>query len=242
MVQHYFSPKEMEKNLAGRGYSSAEGAWVTGQKIIFGEIHMPAGTHADAHSHPNEQFGYCVRGSSRMNIEGEEWVVSPGDIAYRPPNAVHSSTIGPEEYVFIVAKDTSHGIQGKKVSEAPPAERAKKAKYFYRTAEMREGMAGESYSSARGAWVTGERIIFGKIMMPKGTGAEPHTHPNEQFVYVMQGRCRMDVEGDARECGPGDIIHIPANAVHSARIIGGEDYVFITAKDTAWGIEGKRVG
>ena len=38
MAQHYYSPKEMEKNLAGKGYSSAEGAWVTGQKIIFGEI------------------------------------------------------------------------------------------------------------------------------------------------------------------------------------------------------------
>jgi quercetin dioxygenase-like cupin family protein len=241
MPQHYYSPKEMEKNLAGKGYSSAEGAWVTGQKIIFGEIHMPAGTHADPHSHPNEQFGYCLRGSSRMVIEGEEWVLRPGDIAYRPPNAVHSSTIGPEEYVFIVAKDTSWGIQGRKASEQPPAEKARKARYFYRTSEMEAALAGEAYSSAKGSWVTGERIIFGKIGMPRGTGADPHTHPNEQFIYLMKGRVRMDIEGDVRECGPGEIIYIPADAVHSNAVVGGEDCEFITAKDTSWGIQGRRV-
>ncbi len=36
----------------------------------------------------------------------------------------------------------------------------------------------------------------------------------------------------------GDITHMPADVVHSVEIVGDEDYVFVTAKDTSWGIQG----
>ena len=51
--------------------------------------------------------------------------------------------------------------------------------YFYKTDDMEKNLAGEDYSSAAGAWVTGERIIFGKMRIPAGGKAEPHSHPNE---------------------------------------------------------------
>ena len=114
-------------------------------------------------------------------------------------------------------------------------------RHYYKPGEMDKLEAGTGYSTATGSWVDGAKVIFGEIRIPAGTRAEPHTHPNEQFIYVLSGQCRMVIEGDERVVGKGDLIHIPAEAVHSADVIGDEDWMFVTAKDTSWGIVGSKV-
>ncbi len=113
--------------------------------------------------------------------------------------------------------------------------------HYYKPGEMDNLEAGTGYSTATGSWVDGAKVIFGEIRIPAGTRAEAHTHPNEQFIYVLSGQCRMVIEGDERVVGAGDLIHIPAEAVHSADVIGDEDWMFVTAKDTSWGIIGTKV-
>ena len=113
--------------------------------------------------------------------------------------------------------------------------------HYYDVETMENKLAGEGYSTAIGTWVDGERIIFGKICIPAGTKADPHTHPNEQFIIILEGQCRFDIQGDVMTAGPGNIIHIPHDTVHSVDVVGDEDLVFITAKDTSWGIQGTRV-
>ncbi len=246
-MSYFYRTDEMEKNLAGAAYSSANGAWVQGERLIFGKMRMPAGTRSNAHAHPNEQFGYCLAGSVRLEVEGETHVLAPGHIAYRPANAVHAAEVlGAADYEFIVAKDTAAGIAGTPAEMPVDPDRgggegAGRLPYFYDTEAMEKGLAGEDYSPTEGAWVTGERIIFGKMRIPAGGRAEPHAHPNEQFVIVLAGAARMTIEGETATLAPGDIAHIPANAVHAGEIPGDADYVFVTAKDTSWGIQGVKV-
>ncbi|MDP6279825.1 MAG: cupin domain-containing protein, partial [Nitrospinota bacterium] len=119
---------------------------------------------------------------------------------------------------------------------------AKFTKFVHNTRTMKARHAGGDYSTAHGPFIEGERLIFGKITIPAGTKAEPHSHPNEQFSYVVQGRVRMVISGKSKIAGPGDITHTPAGAVHSATVIGDEDHVFITCKDASWGIHGIKAG
>ncbi len=112
--------------------------------------------------------------------------------------------------------------------------------HYYDTKEMENRLAGGDYSTANGAWVDGERIIFGDITVPAGTGAEPHSHPNEQFIIVLSGRAHFVIDGDEKTVGPGEIVHIPAETIHSTKVVGDEDLHFITAKDTSWGIVGTK--
>lgn len=107
---------------------------------------------------------------------------------------------------------------------------------------MKARHAGGDYSTAHGPFIEGERLIFGKITIPAGTKAEPHSHPNEQFSYVLQGRVRMVINGKTKIAKAGDIIHTPANAIHSATVLGDEDHIFITTKDASWGIHGIKQG
>ena len=53
------------------------------------------------------------------------------------------------------------------------------AQYFYNTKEMENRLASEKYPTTNGAWVDGERVIFGKLSILAGTRTEPHTHLNE---------------------------------------------------------------
>ncbi len=109
---------------------------------------------------------------------------------------------------------------------------------FYNPDTMEQRLAGASYSTSEGAWVDGERIIFGVINKPAGTGSRPHRHPNEQFIFVQQGSLDATIEGERKTIPTGGIIHIPANALHSMVATDEEDVVFIVAKDTSWQIEG----
>jgi quercetin dioxygenase-like cupin family protein len=86
--------------------------------------------------------------------------------------------------------------------------------------------------------VEGERIQVGLMRMPRGTGGRPHSHPNEQWVYVLQGTLDSEVDGVKLRVPAGSLMYIPAGVVHSALATPDEDVVFLTAKDMSHGIVG----
>lgn len=109
---------------------------------------------------------------------------------------------------------------------------------FYDPEKMKRALAGASYSTSEGVWATGDRMLFGIIDKPAGTGSRPHRHPNEQFILVQKGRLKAMIDGKKKTVKTGGIIHIPANALHSMVATDDEDVIFIVAKDTSWDIEG----
>src|SRR2546427_799343 len=96
--------------------------------------------------------------------------------------------------------------------------------------------AGGGYSTAHGPVIEGERIQIGLMRVPRGTGGRPHSHPNEQWVYVVQGTLESEVDGVRSRVPSGSLIYIPANVVHSALATPDADVVFLTAKDMSHGI------
>ena len=61
-------------------------------------------------------------------------------------------------------------------------------------------------------------LVLGVI--EKGKGALPHRHPGiEQVCYMLEGRARAEVGGEARELGPGDCCYFPADARHTFTVI-----------------------
>ena len=119
--------------------------------------------------------------------------------------------------------------------------KAGNGRYIFDLQKLSTIDAGPGYSTAHGPVVEGERMQMGLIRMPKGTGARPHSHPNEQWVYVLQGPLESEVEGVKSRVSAGSLIYIPANAIHSALATPDQDVVFFTAKDMSHGIVGTAV-
>lgn len=116
--------------------------------------------------------------------------------------------------------------------------RAGNGRYAFELGTLNTIDAGPGYSTSHGPVVEGDRIQIGLMRMPRGTGSRPHSHPNEQWIYVMQGTLENEVAGVKSRSGVGSLIYIPANAVHSALATPDSDVIFLTAKDMSHGIAG----
>jgi len=119
------------------------------------------------------------------------------------------------------------------------ATKAGGGRYVFDLARLARMAAGTGYSTSEGPVVEGDRIQVGLITMRRGTGARPHSHPNEQWMYVLQGKGRVWIDGsDEQPVVPGALVFFPANTVHWAIASTDEDLVFFTCKDLSHGIVG----
>ncbi len=123
-------------------------------------------------------------------------------------------------------------------ARTPGATRAGPGEYMFNLANVNHILGGPDYSTANGACVEGDRMIVGLMRMPAGTGAEPHSHPNEQWIYVLEGTFTATIGGKAIEAGPGSVVYVPADVIHTGRASAAGDVVFFTVKDASHSLHG----
>jgi hypothetical protein len=87
-------------------------------------------------------------------------------------------------------------------ARTPGATRAGEGEYVFDLAKVNHILGGPDYSTASGACVEGDRMIVGLMQMPAGSGAEPHSHPNEQWIYILQGTFRGKIGDKEIEAKP----------------------------------------
>src|SRR5476651_1329991 len=124
------------------------------------------------------------------------------------------------------------------VARTPGATRAAPGEYLFDLGTVDKIMGGPAYSTAHGPCVEGDRMIVGLMRMKAGTGAEPHSHPNEQWIYVLEGTFRATIDGKQVEVKPGSVVYIPANTVHAGTAAPEADVVFFTCKDASHSLHG----
>lgn len=64
---------------------------------------------------------------------------------------------------------------------------------------------------------------------PPGTVFPDHTHGVDKIDAVLSGRFRMTMGGRSVILEAGDMLTVPADAVHSAEVVGGETVVSLDA-------------
>lgn len=127
-------------------------------------------------------------------------------------------------------------------ARTPGARRAAPGEYVFNLANVNHILGGPDYSTANGSCVEGDRMIVGLMRMPAGTGAAPHSHPNEQWIYILEGTFLATIGSKEIEATPGSVIYVPADVVHSGRAGTDRDVVFFTVKDASHGLHGIKAG
>ena len=124
------------------------------------------------------------------------------------------------------------------VARTPGATRAGAGQYLFDLGSLSKIMGGPAYSIAHGPCVEGERMIVGLMRMTARTGAEPHSHPNEQWIYILEGTFRATIDGKQIDAKPGSVVYIPANTIHSGKSTADGDLLFFTVKDASHSLHG----
>ena len=67
----------------------------------------------------------------------------------------------------------------------------------------------------------GREVIQVRVDFDPGYVSPRHTHPGEEIIYVLEGTLEYEIEGQPRATvTPGDVLFVPAGAIHSARNLG----------------------
>ena len=102
---------------------------------------------------------------------------------------------------------------------------------FYKLAEMDRTVITPEHSTAEGPTIKGKNVEVGYYRYPPQTGANPHSHPEEQVITVLKGRMRSKVaDSEEKILGPGEAIYIPAGVEYSNWSVE-EEVEFISCKD-----------
>jgi quercetin dioxygenase-like cupin family protein len=125
-------------------------------------------------------------------------------------------------------------------ARTPGAKRAGHGEYLFDLAKINQILGGPDYSTAAGACVEGDRMIVGLMRMAAGTGAQPHSHPNEQWIYILEGTFQAKIGDKQLEAKPGSVLYVPANVVHSGKATQEADVVFFTCKDASHSLHGTK--
>jgi quercetin dioxygenase-like cupin family protein len=76
--------------------------------------------------------------------------------------------------------------------------------------------------------LTGQRMSLLEVRLPAGTASAVHAHSHESVLYVVSGRLRTTIDGQACVMGPGDVCRHADGAAHDIEAL--EDTVFVEIK------------
>jgi len=109
---------------------------------------------------------------------------------------------------------------------------------FYRFEHFEKQRVVPHLSTGQGAVLEKEYLFFRRVYKERASGSAPHYHPNEQFLFVLEGRINVLVGRVRRVLSPGALIHIPPNALHQnmATEEGQANYLYL--KDRTWSLVG----
>ena len=74
---------------------------IWGERVMVCRLRLAPRVVTSVHAHPHEQITLIERGRAVFTIDGEERVVSPGDILHFPSGIRHGATMLDEEVVLI---------------------------------------------------------------------------------------------------------------------------------------------
>ena len=74
---------------------------------------------------------------------------------------------------------------------------------------------------------TGEGATLAMHKLEPGLPPDPHSHPHEQIVYIVEGVLDFHLGEDVHRLTPGSLIVVPPDVEHWVEIVGEEPVINI---------------
>ena len=67
--------------------------------------------------------------------------------------------------------------------------------------------------------ITGENLMFSRILLRKGMVVPEHSHHNEQLTYIVEGALKFWIDGKEIVVNAGELLTIPPHMPHKAEAL-----------------------
>jgi quercetin dioxygenase-like cupin family protein len=222
-----FPQVDLFENTRKRSAMRSDGAMVV---FNWTKLDMP---RLPSDSHPFDQTVVTFRGRQMLEVEGWSMELGPGTIVRIPADARHNSwPIGDESTmhldIYAPARPDYHFLVEHQTGFAPlvPGSTSPTIKTprsleptIYRFADLPVKMPGKGVTTRSGFRGDDFLMTFNHFEagMPR---PEPHWHPFDQIILVVEGRMMVEIDGVTAEMDPGTAVHVPPSAKHTAWPIG----------------------
>lgn len=93
-----------------------------------------------------------------------------------------------------------------------------------------DNVIGADYASTgTGPVLRSDQLEVRRIHFERGGGAEVHTHPEEQLMYVLSGRLEVTCGDETYVVNPGEATFNASNVPHGVRAL--DDVVVLSVKN-----------
>ena len=84
-------------------------------------------------------------------------------------------------------------------------------------------------------WFADKKLAAGKtlkmsVVAPGKATHPPHTHKEDEFFFVLEGRAEFYLNGKTKEAGPYSSFYCPRNSEHGLRNIGDTELKYLVIK------------
>ena len=69
----------------------------------------------------------------------------------------------------------------------------------------------------------GREVIQVRVDLAPGSAFPKHSHPGEEVIYVIEGAFEYEIDGKVSKAKAGEVLFVPAGAVHSAKNVGTDN-------------------
>ncbi len=98
--ENFFNVDAMEQGVARDLSEGLTTRIFSGDQAMVSIVRIEPNASGSVHSHPQEQWGFCFRGSGLRTQGGDKIPVSEGDFWRTPGNVEHGFTAGPDGAVI----------------------------------------------------------------------------------------------------------------------------------------------
>ena len=84
-------------------------------------------------------------------------------------------------------------------------------------------------------WFADKDFIDGRtlkmsVVKPGAATHPPHTHENDEFFFVLEGKAEFYLNGETRVVGPYTSLYCPPNSMHGIRNAGDTELKYLVIK------------
>ena len=179
-----------------------------------GKAPHPPHTHVD-----QEELMIVKEGTVKITINGTSKILGPGSIAFAMPGDEHGiENAGNTQATYLILK-----YKGKR----PDHERGKQAggSFMLDWKDLQTKNTGKGYRRDLFNRATSQLTQFEMhttALNADSASHPPHTHVQEEIIFIIRGNVTMHIDGKLYPASPGDLVFLPSLIPHALLNTGKE--------------------